>query len=254
MLPVDARDTKPPSPSNCDIQGRRFVTSWVEWMRRLTFSSLRTTKCLRCCFSLRLGANCGMSTVQFVKTHCTTTHQPSHHHPIAHHHPAIKYIFQDSARLITQSRKTTISSKRKVRTATALGAPSRGDLRESKDSPLPSRVDLGPQRSRLRAMEALPVEHHAQCKMNRDEEQGTFTPWTDAGRHNPKQSQDLVPEPQEPRRRDEPQDCWRSTHPGRNEPQDCRRSRRPNEKNYSPTPPHHLIKRDCLRGIEPSRC
>ena len=46
-------------------------------------------------------------------------------------------------------------------------------------------MDLGPQRSRLRAGGALPVEHHAQCTMTRDEEQGSFTPWADAGRHTP---------------------------------------------------------------------
>ena len=33
-------------------RGGRFVSSRIELMRRLTFSSFRTTKCLRCCFSL----------------------------------------------------------------------------------------------------------------------------------------------------------------------------------------------------------
>ena len=86
----------------------------------------------------------------FKKILCTTTHQQSHHHPIAHHHPVIKDIFQDSARLITQSRKTIISTKRKVRTATAPGAPSRGDLREKKDSPLP--VRCGPGASKIQVV------------------------------------------------------------------------------------------------------
>ena len=55
--------------SCCSRAGRggRFVTSGVELLRRLTFSSFRTTKCLRCCFLLGLGASLGMlkrSTVQ----------------------------------------------------------------------------------------------------------------------------------------------------------------------------------------------
>ena len=59
------------------------------------------------------------------------------------------------------------------------------------------------------------MEHHAQCTMNQDEEQGSFTPWADAGRHNPKQSHDLdpraarLPALRDPHRTPEaePQDC-----------------------------------------------
>ena len=37
------------------IQGVRFDTSSVEWVRRLTLSSFRTMKCIRCCFSVQFG-------------------------------------------------------------------------------------------------------------------------------------------------------------------------------------------------------
>ena len=139
----------------------------------------------------------------------------------------MKNIFKTAHRSHNRERRESPQSARYALYDAGRGKQRRSE-REYRTLRSLSSVDLGTQRSRSRAVGALPVEHHAQCKMNRDKEQGSFSPWADAGRHNTKQSRDLDPLAARlpaPRRRDEPQDCRRSTHPGRNEPQDCRRSR-----------------------------
>ena len=115
-----------------------------------------------------------------------------------------------------------------MRTATAPGAPSRGDLREGKDSRLPIPCGNGASKIQVKSYRSSP------CPSLHRQMQATTTP---------NKVTTWIPEPQ---------DCRRSIHPRRNEPQDCRLSRRPNEKNYSPTPPYHLKQRDYLRRIEPS--
>ena len=86
------------------------------------------------------------------------------------------------------------------------------------------------------------MEHHAQCKMNRDEEQGAFLPWADAGRHNPKQSHDLASPSRKTAGTHRPTWNTRSWAARLSAPKKerraarRRRSRRPNEKNSSPTP------------------
>ena len=178
-----------------------------------------------------------------LKNLCTTTHQPSHHHPIAHHHLVIKDIFQDSARLITQSRKTTISSKRKVRTSTAPGAPSRGDLSERKDSPL--HIPCGPGASKI------------QVKSYGNSPCGTScTVQNEPGRR----TRYLLPMG----------GCWPSLLQTKSRPGSpsrktagTRKERRaarlpaldaPRTKRAARLPAlETTIKRDCLRGIEPSR-
>ena len=187
---------------------------------------------------------------------CITTHQPSHHHPIAHHHPVSKDIFQDSARLITQTRKTTISSKRTVRTATTPGARSRGDLRESKDSPLP--IPCGPGASEIQVKSYRSSPCGTPCTVHNEPGRRTrFLP--PIGRCMPSQPQNKVmtwiPEPQEHpklgRKTASIQKERRAARlPALDPPRTKRATRQPalettqREELFTHTP-HHLIKRDC---------
>ena len=124
---------------------------------------------------------------------CITTHQPTHHHPIAHHHPVVKDVFQDSARLITQSRKR--QSPQSARSALLRRRARQAEM----NSPLP--IPCGPGASKIQVESYQSSPCGTPCTVHSEPGRGTrFL-------HPPGQMQAVTTSNKVMTRIPEPQDC-----------------------------------------------